>query len=89
MSPRGAGLSSRHHPRADWPASLRRASGASRETALALRIVESSDGMTADWGYLERDLLRRISNRVINEVRAINRVVRAISPKPPSPLECG
>ncbi len=57
------------------------------ENALALRLVESSDGMTADWGYLERDLLRRISNRVINEVRGINRVVLDISSKPPSTIE--
>jgi GMP synthase (glutamine-hydrolysing) len=57
------------------------------ENALALRIVESNDGMTADWGYLERDLLRRISNRVINEVRGINRVVLDISSKPPSTIE--
>ena len=43
------------------------------ENACALRIVESLDGMTADWGYLDRDLLRRISNRIINEVCEINR----------------
>jgi GMP synthase (glutamine-hydrolysing) len=57
------------------------------ENAIALRIVESVDGMTADWGYLERDLLRRISNRVINEVRGINRVVLDVSSKPPSTIE--
>jgi len=57
------------------------------EDACALRIVESVDGMTADWGYLERDLLRRISNRIINEVRGINRVVLDISSKPPSTIE--
>ena len=57
------------------------------ESACALRIVESVDGMTADWGYLDRDLLRRISNRIINEVRGINRVVLDISSKPPSTIE--
>ena len=43
------------------------------ENACALRIVESLDGMTADWGYLDHQLLRRISNRIINEVRGIHR----------------
>ena len=57
------------------------------ESACALRIVESLDGMTADWGYLDRDLLRRISNRIINEVRGINRVVLDVSSKPPSTIE--
>jgi len=57
------------------------------ENAIALRIVESVDAMTADWGYLERNLLRRISNRIINEVRGINRVVLDISSKPPSTIE--
>ena len=57
------------------------------ENAIALRIVESLDGMTADWAYLERDLLRRISNRIINEVRGINRVLLDVSSKPPSTIE--
>jgi len=57
------------------------------ESACCLRIVESVDGMTADWSYLERDLLRRISNRIINEVRGFNRVVLDISSKPPSTIE--
>jgi len=57
------------------------------ENACALRIVESQDGMTADWGYLDHDLLRKISNRIINEVRGINRVVLDISSKPPSTIE--
>ena len=43
--------------------------------------------MTADWAYLERELLRTISNRIINEVRGINRVVLDISSKPPSTIE--
>ena len=57
------------------------------ENACALRIVESADGMTADWAWPERDLLRRISNRIINEVRGINRVVLDVSSKPPSTIE--
>ena len=57
------------------------------EGTCALRIVESSDGMTADWGYLPQDLLARISNRIINEVRGINRVVLDISSKPPATIE--
>ncbi|MEM9802845.1 MAG: glutamine-hydrolyzing GMP synthase [Planctomycetota bacterium] len=57
------------------------------ENACALRLVESVDGMTADWGYLDREALRRISNRIINEVRGINRVVLDISSKPPSTIE--
>ena len=57
------------------------------ENACALRIVESLDGMTADWGYLDHQLLRRISNRIINEVRGINRVVLDISSKPPATIE--
>ncbi len=57
------------------------------ENCCALRIVESQDGMTADWGYLERELLGRISNRIINEVRGLNRVVLDISSKPPATIE--
>jgi GMP synthase (glutamine-hydrolysing) len=57
------------------------------ENACALRVVESVDGMTADWAWLERDLLRRISSRIINEVNGINRVVLDISSKPPGTIE--
>ena len=57
------------------------------ENTLAIRVVESEDAMTADWAYLPRDLLGRISNRVINEVRGINRVVLDISSKPPATIE--
>ena len=57
------------------------------EQAVAVRLIESTDGMTADWGYPPRDVLRRISNRIINEVRGINRVVLDISSKPPATIE--
>ena len=54
---------------------------------VALRVVESQDGMTADWVNLPDALLRRVSNRIINEVRGINRVVLDITSKPPSTIE--
>jgi len=57
------------------------------ERVIALRAVTSSDAMTADWAHLPYDLLGRISNRIINEVKGINRVVYDISSKPPSTIE--
>lgn len=57
------------------------------ESTIAVRCVESTDGMTADWAPLPPDLLGRISNRVINEVRGVNRVVYDISSKPPATIE--
>jgi GMP synthase (glutamine-hydrolysing) len=57
------------------------------EHVAALRAVEATDGMTADWYPIPHDVLAVISNRIINEVRGINRVVYDISSKPPSTIE--
>ena len=54
------------------------------EYVIAVRAVETRDYMTADWARLPYDLLARISNRIINEVKGANRVCYDISSKPPS-----
>lgn len=61
--------------------------GRTYEQTVALRAVYSEDGMTADWCYLPQELLRRTSNRIINEVKGVNRVVLDISSKPPATIE--
>jgi GMP synthase (glutamine-hydrolysing) len=57
------------------------------ENVLALRAVTSTDGMTADWFRFDNDFLADISNKIINKVRGINRIVYDISSKPPSTIE--
>lgn len=57
------------------------------ENAVALRAVTSTDGMTADWCHLPHEELARISNRIINSVKGVNRVVYDISSKPPATIE--
>ncbi len=61
--------------------------GRTYEHVIALRCVDSVDAMTADWARLPYDLLERISRRIINEVKGVNRVVYDISSKPPSTIE--
>jgi GMP synthase (glutamine-hydrolysing) len=61
--------------------------GRTYENAVALRAVQTTDFMTAHWAPLPHDLLARISNRITNEVRGINRVVYDISSKPPATIE--
>lgn len=61
--------------------------GRTYESTIALRAVTSVDGMTADWARLSPELLAKTSNRIINELRGVNRVVYDISSKPPATIE--
>ncbi len=61
--------------------------GRTYDWVVALRAVQTQDFMTAHWAHLPHDLLARVSNRIINEVRGINRVVYDISGKPPATIE--
>ncbi len=61
--------------------------GRTYENVVAIRSVDSSDFMTADWSRIPYDVLAKISNRIINEVRGVNRIVYDISSKPPATIE--
>ena len=61
--------------------------GRTYEYVVALRAVQTQDFMTAQWAHLPHELLGKVSNRIINEVRGINRVVYDISGKPPATIE--
>jgi GMP synthase (glutamine-hydrolysing) len=57
------------------------------ENVIAIRVVDSLDAMTADWSRIPYEVLEKISNRIINSVKGVNRVVYDISSKPPSTIE--
>ena len=57
------------------------------ENVIALRLVESKDAMTANWAKISHQVLSRISTRIVNEIKGINRVVYDITNKPPGTIE--
>jgi GMP synthase (glutamine-hydrolysing) len=61
--------------------------GRTYDRVIALRAVTSVDGMTADWYHYTPEFLSKVSNRIVNEVKGVNRVVYDISSKPPATIE--
>ena len=57
------------------------------ENLIAIRAVTSTDGMTADWYKMPSETLNKVSNRIVNNVRGVNRVVYDITSKPPGTIE--